>query len=481
MDGTAKCCPHVIAGESPSTEIADREDNSKIECPMAREAKPLTVHKRNNSITSATSSLGSTQVEHGLGHSYSRCYYPDYLRLDELLSLQQPYSEGCVGSSHGFAHDEMLFIITHQTYELWFKQIIFEFESVHTIFSKSVIEEHDMAIVNERLARVRAIQNLLLGALPVLETMTPMDFLEFRDYLTPASGFQSAQFRIIEVMMGLPFSREGRKYGNPEFFLSKFHPKDIKRAVYWENQPSFVELTEKWLERLPLPNFDWLSQYKSAVYAMLESDEQTVRQVFGRESSDDEFGDDEGVEGSGEGRQADDDEHWSGGCPFMGNQNSTGEDRLEQELKALRATRATFETLFHDEQHEEMKSRGVRRWSRTATLNALFIFLYRDLPLLQMPFQFLQNLLEIDNGFTQWRLAHAQMAQRMLGTKIGTGATSGSEYLTRAARANRVFLDLHNLSTYLVPRGMLPELPEHIMKMLKFPPPPDLPGSERGR
>ncbi|KAF4663930.1 Catalyzes the oxidative cleavage of the L-tryptophan (L- Trp) pyrrole ring [Perkinsus olseni] len=459
MDGTAKCCPHVIAGESPSTEIADREDNSKIECPMAREAKPLT-------------------VEHGLGHSYSRCYYPDYLRLDELLSLQQPYSEGCVGSSHGFAHDEMLFIITHQTYELWFKQIIFEFESVHTIFSKSVIEEHDMAIVNERLARVRAIQNLLLGALPVLETMTPMDFLEFRDYLTPASGFQSAQFRIIEVMMGLPFSREGRKYGNPEFFLSKFHPKDIKRAVYWENQPSFVELTEKWLERLPLPNFDWLSQYKSAVYAMLESDEQTVRQVFGRESSDDEFGDDEGVEGSGEGRQADDDEHWSGGCPFMGNQS---EDRLEQELKALRATRATFETLFHDEQHEEMKSRGVRRWSRTATLNALFIFLYRDLPLLQMPFQFLQNLLEIDNGFTQWRLAHAQMAQRMLGTKIGTGATSGSEYLTRAARANRVFLDLHNLSTYLVPRGMLPELPEHIMKMLKFPPPPDLPGSERGR
>ncbi|EER05474.1 tryptophan 2,3-dioxygenase, putative [Perkinsus marinus ATCC 50983] len=407
------------------------------------------------------------QVEQGLGRRSSRCYYPDYLKLDELLSLQRPYSDGCVGSAHGFAHDEMLFIITHQTYELWFKQIIFEFESVHGIFSKAVIEEHDMAIVNERLSRVRNIQNLLLGALPVLETMTPMDFLEFRDYLMPASGFQSAQFRVIEVMMGLPFSREGRKYGSPQFFLSKFHPKDIERVVYWESQPSLVELTEKWLERLPLPNFDWLCQYKSAVYAMLESDEQTVRQVFGRSSTEgDEFGEDDDDE--------EEEAHPNGGCPFMGNSKQNGEDRLEQELKALRATRATFESLFHDEQHAEMVSRGVRRWSRTATLNALFIFLYRDLPLLQMPFQFLQNLLEIDNGFTQWRVAHAQMAQRMLGTKIGTGATSGSEYLTRAAKANRVFLDLHNLSTYLVPRGMLPELPGHIMKMLKFAPFPDV-------
>mmetsp|Transcript_10969 Transcript_10969/g.9327 ORF Transcript_10969/g.9327 Transcript_10969/m.9327 type:complete len:162 (-) Transcript_10969:2-487(-) len=158
--------------------------------------------------------------------------------------------------------------------------------------------------------------------------MTPMDFLEFRDFLTPASGFQSVQFRIIEVMMGLPLSKTRRMYGSPEFFTSKFHPSDLERALEWENRPSLAELTEKWLERLPLPNFDWLSQYKSAVYAMLDSDEQTVKQVFGSTSISDE----ESVDGEDEEHP---DGEGGGGCPFFAHQGGRGAERLEQELQAL--------------------------------------------------------------------------------------------------------------------------------------------------
>src|SRR5215510_7542034 len=96
-------------------------------------------------------------------------HYAGYLKLAALLAAQEPES-----ARHGRpAHDEMLFIIVHQTYELWFKQIV-----------------HGLERINEIL-------KLLIQQLEVLETMTPLDFLDFRDFLFPASGFQSAQFRLI--------------------------------------------------------------------------------------------------------------------------------------------------------------------------------------------------------------------------------------------------------------------------------------------
>ena len=106
-------------------------------------------------------------------------YYGDYLRLDELLGAQMPES-----TRHGATvHDEMLFIVVHQAYELWFKQILWELDSILEIFSQETVAEQDMGTVVSRLRRITAIQTLLIDQIAVLETMTALDFLEFRDYL----------------------------------------------------------------------------------------------------------------------------------------------------------------------------------------------------------------------------------------------------------------------------------------------------------
>jgi tryptophan 2,3-dioxygenase len=117
--------------------------------------------------------------------------YGDYLKLPELLSLQQLLSDPPV-------HDELLFIVVHQTYELWFKQLLFELESV-----RDRLFAGDTERARHYLKRIHAIERVLIEHLEVLETMSPQDFLAFRNHLAPASGFQSAQFRELEFISGL--------------------------------------------------------------------------------------------------------------------------------------------------------------------------------------------------------------------------------------------------------------------------------------
>ena len=117
--------------------------------------------------------------------------YGSYLRLAELLDLQHAQSD----PAH---HDEMLFIVMHQVYELWFKQLLHELDAIVELLSAD-----DMLEAHRLLHRCIEIQRLLIQQLTVLETMTPNDFLQFRDHLRPASGFQSAQFRAIEFRSGL--------------------------------------------------------------------------------------------------------------------------------------------------------------------------------------------------------------------------------------------------------------------------------------
>ncbi len=121
--------------------------------------------------------------------------YSEYLRLSELLSMQQLRSDPPV-------HDELLFIVVHQAYELWFKQVLFELESV-----RDRLFEGDTERARHSLTRIHAIERVLIEHIEVLETMSPQDFLEFRDHLAPASGFQSAQFRELEFISGLKDER----------------------------------------------------------------------------------------------------------------------------------------------------------------------------------------------------------------------------------------------------------------------------------
>jgi tryptophan 2,3-dioxygenase len=117
--------------------------------------------------------------------------YGSYLKVDELLRLQRPLSD----PAH---HDEMLFIIIHQVYELWFKQLLHELDAVST-----ALDRDDLLRVAKHFRRIHAIQRLVEQQVDILETMTPQEFNQFRDNLNPASGFQSVQFREIEFLCGL--------------------------------------------------------------------------------------------------------------------------------------------------------------------------------------------------------------------------------------------------------------------------------------
>ena len=115
--------------------------------------------------------------------------YKGYLQLDGLLSSQQPLSN---------AHDEMMFIVVHQTYELWFKLILFELDRVQKIFGGKIVKDADLRTVSASLGRMVETMKLLVKQLDIMETMTPLDFLDFRHVFRSASGFQSMQFRELE-------------------------------------------------------------------------------------------------------------------------------------------------------------------------------------------------------------------------------------------------------------------------------------------
>lgn len=356
-------------------------------------------------------------------------YYGDYLQLDKLLDSQHPLSFKYADDANGECHDEMLFIVVHQAYELWFKQIIHDLNAIIATFNKDFVPESDISGVVQKLERIKKIQNLMIGQFDVLETMTPMDFLEFRDLLIPASGFQSTQFREIEIKLGL--NTGSRHHVDREFFLGRLNEADRARLTKIESQDSILKLLEKWLERLPftnMSNFNFWAEYQKSVEAILKDDKEII----------------------------------------INNSAHLNEAAKNIQLENLDLTHATFTSLFDEKSHNELIKNKQRTLSQKAILNALFILLYRDQPMLAIPFQVLTALMDIDENFTAWRHRHALLAQRMLGTKIGSGGSSGHVYLKRAADNNRVFVDLFNLSTFLIPRSRLPIIPTEIKKQLNF-------------
>ncbi len=356
-------------------------------------------------------------------------YYGDYLQLGKLLDSQLPLSRKFADETNGECHDEMLFIVVHQVYELWFKQILHDLNGILNTFNREFVPESELSGVVQKLGRIQKIQTLLIGQFDVLETMTPMDFLEFRDLLIPASGFQSVQFREIEIKLGL--NTNDRQNVDREFFLGRLDESDRKKLTELESSPSLLNLLEKWLERVPftnMKNFNFWDEYQKSIEGILRDDKETI----------------------------------------LKNSAHLSEKQKNIQLENLDVTRETFKSLFDVKAHEELIANKQRKLSQKAILNALFIMLYRDESILALPFQVLTAMMNIDENFTTWRYRHALLAQRMLGTKIGTGGSSGHQYLKRAADNNRVFVDLFNLSTFLIPRSRLPVLPNDIKKQLNF-------------
>ena len=126
--------------------------------------------------------------------------YSEYLKIDELLTLQRPLSDGP-------EHDEMLFIVIHQVYELWFKQVIHELDHL-----EQLLRQNDGRHARHTLKRILTILKVMVGQLDILETMTPLEFLSFRDRLESGSGFQSYQFRELEFFLGVKNAKALDRY-----------------------------------------------------------------------------------------------------------------------------------------------------------------------------------------------------------------------------------------------------------------------------
>lgn len=334
-------------------------------------------------------------------------YYSDYLQLDKILTAQQTESE-----KNGVdAHDEMLFIIVHQAYELWFKQIKYEIQSIVDILRKPSINDNspDIFTVVHRLKRIASIWQLGIQQIDVLETMTPLDFLDFREQLRPASGFQSFQFKILEAMMGLKFEdRHGK-----DFYKRHLREEHINDIAKIEAQPSLIDLINEWLERIPF--FD--SLYWGA-------SEDSKSHAF-----------------------------WKHYRKAFTNTLHEPNDNMINSFDQTFFGKATLEN---------------HRLSTKANRAAIFILAYRDYPLLQVPFQLLDTLIEIDELMSTWRTRHISMVTRMIGLRTGTGGSAGADYLSKSRDHHGVFNELAGLNTFLVQRHNLPELPNALKERLGF-------------
>ncbi len=350
-------------------------------------------------------------------------YYSEYLQLPTILDTQHPES---FKQGNEPAHDEMLFIITHQAYELWFKQILFELNFIVDVFKKEKIDDNseDLNLVRHRLNRIIKIWELLTQQVSVLETMTPLDFLEFRNFLTPASGFQSMQFRLIEARLGLQMENRFNKAYYKRTNEGGFNQNDFHTINRTESEVSLLSLINKWLVRIPFFEIGLWKNYKSQFSLSVDLH------------------------------------------PFWNDYRNI----YEKGLNVHERNRIIdFDRIFFEKGNDAANTSAKNDLlTAMAMRSALFIMLYRDFPVFQTSYQILDALINIDNEMANWRHKHMDMVRRMIGMRTGTGNTTGRGYLEGALNSHYIFKDIAGLSTFLIERKKLPALPVELIRKLSY-------------
>ncbi|MCO4745148.1 MAG: tryptophan 2,3-dioxygenase [Proteobacteria bacterium] len=351
--------------------------------------------------------------------------YWDYLKLDTLLDLQS----GLDPNEDNLLPDELHFIIVHQVYELWFKLVIRSVRLGRDELSKPTVAEEIIPKVVHHLRRISAILSICVDQFEVMETLTPQDFLAFRDKLIPSSGFQSFQMRELEILMGLDESQR-IKYGeiNPLEHIKKMGGKTPAGTLAWDrivqarSEGSLLGALNEWLYRTPIQG----SQPDD------DNDEQVVNDFL-------------------ESYMAAAHEHHSQGLERL--VAALGEDRratLEDRVTGSRDHARRF--LFAEDVKDEDRER-IRR----IRASVLFIESYRELPLLAWPRLLLDMIVQTEQQFLLFRNRHVRMVERIIGRRTGTGGSEGVGYLDKTL-SYRVFVDLWAIRTALLPTYALPEL-----------------------
>lgn len=352
--------------------------------------------------------------------------YWDYLRIDELLSLQSGLSE----DESTLANDEVMFITIHQIDELWLKLALRELVSVRDLFAQERVPEQSLASAVRGVRRMALLFHQIASHFALMETMTTRDYLAFRDKLFPASGFQSAGLREIEILLGLEDAQRialghEKSYRdalrNPDGSDS---PASRRVAARLEDRPHLREALSDWLYRTPIDG-----------------------------STPDDAGDAEAVERFIAGYCAAHRSEIDIARAQARHDALTPEDAERLDAGYRKAADGTAAFLRAMDRPEAERARRSR--VRAALV---FIESYRELPLLAWPREVVDSIVELEQAFVIFRQRHARMVERVIGRRTGTGGSAGVDYLDRTALAYRVFEDVWAVRTLLLRRGALPEL-----------------------
>jgi tryptophan 2,3-dioxygenase len=354
--------------------------------------------------------------------------YWDYIRVETLLSLQA----GTGAGEDELSNDDVMFVVVHQIDELWFKLILREMVTVRGLFARAAVPEQALASAVRGIRRMETILHQLAAHFALMETMTTRDYLAFRDKLTGASGFQSAQMREIEIVMGLP-EVERVPLGHQGSYLTALKEADgsdspaLRRVrARLADKPSLREAVLEWIHRTPIQGSTPSQPDDAAVVrSFAEAYLATHRAAVER-----------GLAGA-----------------LAQSRSEVDVRRLEERAAQEIASARVY--LLAEEAPEEARAPASR-----VRCALVFIESYRELPLLAWPREVLDGLTSFEQAFVIFRQRHARMVERMIGRRTGTGGSAGVDYLDATALRYRVFRELWAVRTLLVREQDLPPL-EH--------------------
>ena len=354
--------------------------------------------------------------------------YWNYIRVDELLDLQGGLPpEAGHESADQIDHEEVLFITVHQVFELWFKLVFGDLRAARDLFKAERVEEQQLAGVVARLRRMTTILRVAASHFEVMETLGTRDYLEFRTKLMPASGFQSAQMRCIEILFGIEDTdRIGEgDAGDPMKALLEADgsksPAYLKVEAQLADGPNFRECLHAWLARTPINGVEASDERAQ------EQLEAFIESYLAAHSAE--------VDICARHAHALTDE-------------PARAARIDQMYAQEKAAIAAF-------LRPEDAGIGPERVRARAAM--LFIETFRDLPLLAWPREVLAEGIAFEQAFLIFRQRHARMVERVIGRRVGTGGSSGVDYLDATAMRYRVFRDLWAVRTMMIRPSATPE------------------------
>ena len=347
--------------------------------------------------------------------------YWDYIRVEDLLALQG----GLEGDDRALTDDEVRFIVVHQVDELWMKVALRELATCRDLFRQEHVPETGLAAACAGLRRVALVFQLMADHFRLMETMRTRAYLEFRDKLSPASGFQSAQMREIEILLGLE-PQDRIPFGHENSYLDALRdpaggPSPALRRVEARlaDTPSLKEAVYRWLARAPIDGSSPGSPDYDAVVARF------VEAFLDRQR--------EGQER----RKAEVLRHQAQADLDVGRLEARYAKELESAGAYLRAA---------DPSIPDADRARVRR----LRASILFIESHRELPLLSWPGEILDALIEAEQSMVVFRQRHARMVERVIGRRVGTGGSDGVDYLDQTALRYRVFREIWAARTLLM-------------------------------